>query len=96
MKENRRKITISIEEKVFNGIKEYCTLNDITLSNFVSDALASHLMIAKYGNTPFANYTIPEEPKMEKETVEEKQTAQEKETIKAEIETRKNKKIILK
>ena len=84
MKENRRKITISIEEKVFNGIKEYCTLNDITLSNFVSDALASHLMIAKYGNTPFANYTIPEEPKMEKET------------ITTEIETRKNKKIILK
>lgn len=96
MKENRRKITISIEEKVFNGIKEYCTLNDITLSNFVSDALASHLMIVKYGNTPFTDYSMPEEPKMEKETVEEKQTVQEKETIKAETETRKNKKIILK
>lgn len=96
MKENRRKITISIEEKVFNGIKEYCTLNDITLSNFVSDALTSHLMIAKYGNTPFANYTIPEEAKIEKETVEEKQAVQKKATITTEIETRKNKKIILK
>ena len=96
MKENRRKITISIEEKVFNGIKEYCTLNDITLSNFVSDALTSHLMIAKYGNTPFTDNSMPEEPKMEKETVEEKQTVQKKETITAEIETRKNKKIILK
>lgn len=96
MKENRRKITISIEEKVFNGIKEYCTLNDITLSNFVSDALASHLMIAKYGNTPFTDYSMPEEPKMKKETVEEKQTVQKKEIITAKIETRKNKKIILK
>ena len=96
MKENRRKITISIEEKVFNGIKEYCTLNDITLSNFVSDALASHLMIVKYGNTPFTDYSMPEEPKMEKETVEEKQAVQKKATTTTEIETRKNKKIILK
>ena len=96
--ENKRKITIAIDERVFESIKEYCSLNGITISLFANEALLSHLIMEKYGDTPFADYSIPETPTVQEEDVTEKEVQKEpeKEITRTNIEAKKPKKIVLK
>ena len=50
---NNEKHTISISGKLYNEIKEYCTLNELKLNFFVETLLSKAFRIEKFGATPF-------------------------------------------
>lgn len=46
-------MTIDIDKKLHNEIKEYCNLNNLKISEFVNDILKKALLNEKYGDAPF-------------------------------------------
>ena len=45
--------TVSINDKLYNELKEYCDLNKIKVSSFCEEMLKKALNEAKYGDIPF-------------------------------------------
>ena len=56
----KKKTTIVVDEKILEKVKEYCSLNGVTLADFMQEALNEHLLLKKYGDTPFADYSVKE------------------------------------
>lgn len=47
--------SISINDKLYNEIKEYCDLNKIKVSSFCEELLRKSLNEVKYGDIPFGH-----------------------------------------
>lgn len=47
------KHSVSISEKLYNEIKEYCQLNELKLNIFVEDLIRDAFNVERYGATPF-------------------------------------------
>ena len=47
------KISITIKEKLYKSLKDYCNLNGIDIETFCNDAINKELMLKKYGDIPF-------------------------------------------
>ena len=57
------KRSISISDKLYREIKEYCEVNNLKLNIFVEGLVRDAFNIERYGATPFAN--LPQEVKTE-------------------------------
>ena len=44
---------VKIDDKLYDKLKEYCTLNDISLQKFCNDAIVEHLNMEMFGDAPF-------------------------------------------
>lgn len=60
------KHNVSIDDSLYQDIKEYCQLNNLKINIFVGEMLHKQFMIEKYGDAPFANFR----KKIEENTVE--------------------------
>lgn len=58
--ENKRH-QISIDESLYNKIKEYCGLNSLKVSEFCNQMLNNKFMEEMYGDTPFSSKKGKEE-----------------------------------
>ena len=54
------KKSISIDEKLYSEIKEYCKLNGLKLNEFVESLLRKTFTLEKFGDVPFGK--VDEEP----------------------------------
>lgn len=54
------KKSISIDEKLYSEIKEYCELNGLKLNEFVESLLRKTFTLEKFGDVPFGK--VDEEP----------------------------------
>ena len=61
---------VEIDEKLYNDIKVYCSLNALKIKAFVNELLKKALIIEKYGETPFSS---PQLHNDEQNIAEEKQ-----------------------
>ena len=52
------KHNISISDKLYNNIREYCQLNQLKVNSFVEDLLRNALNIEKFGVSPFGPTNI--------------------------------------
>lgn len=65
--------SISIDDKLYADIKEYCDVNELRVREYVEGLLKKAFLTDKYGATPFAKEThnidpepaVKEEPKKE-------------------------------
>ena len=55
------KHNVSISEKLYDDIKDYCSLNGLKLNSFVEDLIRKSFNIEKFGETPF-NKTVESQP----------------------------------
>lgn len=62
------KHNISISERLYNNIKEYCKLNELKLNVFVEELIQKSFNVEKFGDTPFARQDDPGPP-LQKEPV---------------------------
>ena len=46
---------VEIDEKLYNDIKVYCSLNALKIKAFVNELLKKAFIIEKYGETPFSS-----------------------------------------
>ena len=77
------KHNISISERLYNDIKEYCKLNELKLNVFVEELIQKSFNVEKFGDTPFAKQEKPESPP-KKESVIVNEYVKELETIQKE------------
>lgn len=77
------KHNISISERLYNDIKEYCKLNELKLNVFVEELIQKSFNVEKFGDTPFAKQEKPESPP-KKEPVIVNEYVKELETIRKE------------
>ena len=61
---------VEIDEKLYNDIKVYCSLNALKIKAFVNELLKKAFIIEKYGETPFSS---PQLHNDEQNIAEEKQ-----------------------
>lgn len=54
MAETIKKHSVSIDEQLYQEIKDYCELNDLKINHFVEEILRKQFLIEKYGDTPFS------------------------------------------
>lgn len=66
-------ITLNVIDRVYNDIKEYCRINSLDLSEYLSELIESQHMINKYGDL---NEIIPKA--IEESKVEVKKRGQQK------------------
>ena len=60
---------VEIDEKLYNDIKVYCSLNALKIKAFVNELLKKAFIIEKYGETPFS---LPQLHNDEQKIAEEK------------------------
>ena len=48
------KHSVSISDRLYSELKEYCQLNDLKLNIFVEDLIRSAFNVERYGETPFS------------------------------------------
>ena len=77
------KHNISISERLYNDIKEYCKLNELKLNVFVEELIQKSFNVEKFGDTPFAKQEKPE-PTSKKEAVIVNEYVKELETFQKE------------
>lgn len=77
------KHNISISERLYNNIKEYCKLNELKLNVFVEELIQKSFNVEKFGDAPFAKQEKPESPP-KKEPVIVNEYVKELETIQKE------------
>lgn len=51
-------MTIDIENKLHNDIKEYCKMNGLVMKDFVNKLLKKSFTVEKYGETPFGEVSL--------------------------------------
>jgi len=51
-------MTIDIENKLHNDIKEYCRMNGLVMKDFVNKLLKKSFTVEKYGETPFGEVSL--------------------------------------
>lgn len=56
MEKNKIQIHISISEKLYNDIKEYCKLNNLKINVFINELLSKSFIIEKHGESPFDRF----------------------------------------
>ena len=56
MEKNKIQIHISISEKLYNNIKEYCKLNNLKINVFINELLSKSFIIEKHGESPFDRF----------------------------------------
>lgn len=61
---------VEIDEKLYNDIKVYCSLNALKIKAFVNELLKKAFIIEKYGETPFSSLQMHND---EQNIAEEKQ-----------------------
>jgi len=52
-------MVVNIEDKLYKGIQDYCSLNDLKIGKFINELLEKQFRIEKFGSRPFFN-GIPE------------------------------------
>ena len=67
------KITITIKEKLYKSLKDYCNLNGIDIETFCNDAINKELMEQKYGDIPFGVIGKAEKNELPSIEIEEKE-----------------------
>lgn len=55
MGKNTKNIQIN-DSKLYDKIVEYCKLNSLKISDFITEMVRKQFMIEKYGDTPFMTY----------------------------------------
>ena len=50
------KHSIQISNELYSEIFEYCKINGLKVSNFITEMVRKQFMIEKYGDTPFTSY----------------------------------------
>lgn len=55
MGKNTKNIQIN-DSKLYDKIVEYCKLNNLKVSDFITEMVRKQFMIEKYGDTPFTTY----------------------------------------
>lgn len=55
---------IEINDKTYEDLKEFCTLNNLKIGQFADKLIRDGLMIEMYGDVPFTNYRKPEQKPM--------------------------------
>lgn len=48
-----KKHSVSINEELYNDIKEYCELNNLKIISFINNLLNNAFLTEKYGDAPF-------------------------------------------
>lgn len=56
------KKSISIDEKLYSDIKEYCELNGLKITEFVESLLRKTFTLEKFGDVPFGKVDKDPEP----------------------------------
>ena len=59
---DNKKHNISIGERLYKEIKDYCELNSLKLNEFVEGLLKKSFIIEKYGEAPFVEASVNEAP----------------------------------
>lgn len=47
---------IAINDKLYDDLKSYCSINNLKITEFCKDTLEKALILAKFGDTPFMDY----------------------------------------
>lgn len=76
--ENSKKKSVSISEKLYQDIKEYCVFNGLRFNDFVEEILTKQFNIEKYGDSPFAfmEKQLMDKPPIEKQVSTEETTSE--------------------
>ena len=66
------KHSISISDRLYSDIKEYCQLNDLKINVFVEELIRKSFNVEKFGETPFSKKEETEqEPEPKKPVIDE-------------------------
>ena len=65
------KHNVSISEKLYNDIKEYCRLNELKINVFVEELIRKSFNVEKFGVAPFVRQDNPEPPHPKEPVVNE-------------------------
>ncbi len=63
--EPKERVQVSVDRKLYNQIKEYCSLNDLKISAYIDELLKDAFMRDKYGERPFDQKVETVETKFE-------------------------------
>lgn len=61
-------ITITNDE-LYNGIVEYCKLNNLKINKFICEMLEKQFAIEQYGDVPFGNFSQKNDIKTESHSI---------------------------